>query len=354
MLCKRTLFTYGCAIASVIIAITLYVDSMQKNSNFYKAQQIYHALDTYRITYDIDARSVDPTHSTTPQPIKGVNKCIQQLSTFVAKQEPVRLLLVGFPFKLPNHEKKTLGDLPDMAERRSLEYLQKALDSIRGVYAPGAHLTIFCDGVAFAEFFGVSQRNVAAYENALQRLATDLPDIKLYTSTDWMRDHKLNRINEINMILDSYPPSNQEIQTCVQPVFAVARKRFALELDYAAGRKILEQQTLDFVVFGILAREARMRNYITQQFPANQFLRLTVHFSSDISKKFGIKVSPSSDITPYHGVLVEEEDGAWSIQFKKDIDTRNYALVSKIVNGVDCKYFRRVHSTRTPLSTTKV
>ncbi len=301
---------------------------------------IYNILDKHRITYDIDAHSVDPTSDITSKPITGITECIQQISAFVVNEKPINMLAVGFPFKSPNHEKKTIGDLPDMAERKSFEYLQDMLNEMKAVYAPGVCLTVFCDGIPFAEFLGVSPQHVVAYEKALQQLVADLPDIKLITSAELMYKHALEHFNDINTMIDVYGPTNDVRKAAQSPVFGVARKRFALEFDYDAGRKMLQQQTLDDVVGGILARETRLRNYISEHFPATQFLRLTAHFSSDVSKKFGIKYSPNSDVTPYHGVCVEE-DGLWSIRFKKDVDLKNYVLVSKEVNGINCPYFKR-------------
>jgi len=338
--CYRTYVVYTALF--VTGALCFYLFKHKKNTVLHKAEQIYNVLDQYRITYDIDARSVDPTHDTTPKPITGTHECVQQIARFVAQEKPINMLVVSFPFKSRNHEKKTVGDLPDMAERKSLEYMQEILEKIKTVYQPGAQLTVFCDGIAFAQFLDISQPMVLAYEKTLKQLGADLPNITFYTSTDFMHDHKLTQLDDINTVIDACDPGNAALQASIKPVVGIARKRFALEFDYHDGEKILAHQTLDEIVFGILQRENRLRTYLSKAFPAEQFLRLTVHFSGDVSKKFGVKLSPDSDITPYHGVLVEDkEPNAWSIQFKKDVDPTKYTLVTKTINGVNCPFFKR-------------
>ncbi len=324
--------------------LTLFVNHWGDVQNLmnkkHTAEHVYNVLDKHRITYDIDAHSVDPTASTTPKPISGVTECIEQINSFVAKNKPINMLTVGFPFKSPNHEKKTIGDLPDMAERKSFEYLQSMLNEIKEVYAPGAYLTVFCDGVQFAEFLGVPLEQVVEYEQTLQTLVSDLPNIRLLTSQEIMQLHDLGRPYNINTMIDNHEPATTNFKASEAPVFGVARKRFALEFDYAEGGKLLEEKTLDNRVAGILTREERLRSYISKNFSPDQFLRLTAHFSGDVSKKIGIKYAPDADVTPYHGVCIED-DNSWTIKFKKDVDMEKYVLTSKEINGVSCPYFKR-------------
>jgi pyoverdine/dityrosine biosynthesis protein Dit1 len=329
------------AICFAVGALAIYLFQFQKNTAMGRAKQIYEILDKYRITYDLNAHAVDPTFDTTPQPVIGVSECIQNIAKLITENRPLNLFNVGFPFKSINHEQKTFGDLPDMAERKALEYLQGILDALKVVYAPGAQMTIFCDGIAFAEFSGIPQKNVFAYENAMKRIAADLPDIKLFTSDEIMKKHNLSSPDDINTLFDSYGPGKEGFKDLKDPDVVVTRKRMAIEFDYEAGRKILETQSLDNIAVRLSAREECMRNYLGKNFPADQFLRLSMGFSADVSKKLGLRFSPDSEIKPNHGVLVEEKDNSWSIQFKKDIDMNDYVLMTKKINGVDCQYVRR-------------
>lgn len=302
---------------------------------------VYNVLDHYRILYDIDKHSVEPTSDTTPQVAQGTDQCLRNLAYFVTNNLPITMLLVGFPFKSANHEKKTVGPLPDMAERKSLEYLQGIINEMKSIYIPGAKIIIFCDGIFFAEFFDIPFTDVIAYEKALRSLIADLSDISLITSEDMLKTNKLTSLTDINKLIDQYPPSNEQFKAFTKNIPETALKRFALELDYPQGRLLLKKHTLKEIAFRLLARETRLRAYIAKTFPSPEFFRLTVHFSPDLSKKFGIRLSPISDITPYHGVLVQEND-SWSIRLKKDVDKQKYDLRSMVINGVRCWYFKRI------------
>ena len=301
---------------------------------------IYQILAQYRIPYDIDTHSVDPTAAPSTAPIKGEEICLQNLSYFVSAHRPIHMLLVGFPFKSRNHEKKTVGPLPDMAERKSLEYLRNVLNEIKAHYEPGATLLIFCDGIFFAEFFGVAQEEVLKYEQSLKLLAADLTDIKIFSTEDMLKAHKLSTIDQLIQLIDTFEPSDAQFSSRLNEIPQTAIKRFELELDHAGGRALLKKHALADLVTNLLAREMRLRSYLTKEFPSPEFFRLTVHFSPDESKKFGIKLSPTSDITPYHGVLVEEKDGSWKISFKKDVDMHQYHLVYRDINAIPCGYFK--------------
>lgn len=309
----------------------------------HQAQKIFTILEHHAIKFDIDAHSMDPHAAVSEQILSGQQAFIHQLYGFTKNSTPINMLLVGFPFKSINQDKKVIGKLPDMAERKSMEYLQAILDEIKTVYAPGCHITIFCDGIEFAEFFEIPFADVIEYEKALQTLISDLPDISLYTASDLLDDRRFTKLENSNTMIDTYPPTNEIFKQSVSPhVVEIAKKRFALDLDCKKGKEILKHKTVDEIIFGILARQARMRNFISEAFPEANSIRLTVHLSPDMSKKFGIKVSPSSSVLPYHGVCVLEKDGFWSIQFKKDVDLNHYALTSNTINGVNCPYFERI------------
>ena len=61
----------------------------------------------------------------------------------------IELVLPAFPFKSPNSQDKVLGTLPDKAEEVSLALLQGMCDAIKGMYEPGAQLTIVSDGIVY-------------------------------------------------------------------------------------------------------------------------------------------------------------------------------------------------------------
>jgi L-tyrosine isonitrile synthase len=281
--------------------------------------------------------------------IVGQKEFIQHLAQFIERNEPIQMLLPGFPFKSANHEKKVLGALPDMAERKSLVYLQEIANQIEQVYVPGIHITIFCDGIVFGELLGISEQVIQDYERALEKLCQDLPSLTVVTTQKLQQKLRLKKVLEVSAYLDQFSPSNAEMKaqlasnSKVQDSFHNLQARLALEFDHSQGYKALRQYSngLSEVAFLLMAREARLRTAMKELFPHQQFVRLTVHPSQDISQKFGIKLSPDSSITPYHGVCVDEGNGHWTIQFSKDVSRSDYQEVTQVIHGVACHYLKR-------------
>jgi pyoverdine/dityrosine biosynthesis protein Dit1 len=67
----------------------------------------------------------------------------------VARKEPIRMLLPGFPFKSPNTRDKVLGVLPDLGEELALKHLDGLCEQIKEVYEYGAECHITSDGLVY-------------------------------------------------------------------------------------------------------------------------------------------------------------------------------------------------------------
>lgn len=234
---KKVIFGVLILLGLAIVGIILYKDAYAKKM----AREIYRIIDHYRITYDIDKRGVDQATDRQPQHFTGIEQSTQNLLHFIKKNQPIRMLMVGFPFKSANLEKKVIGNLPDMAERKSLEYLQEMLNKIKAVYSPGAHIIIFCDGIPFAEFLGIPLENVIDYENHLKTIARDLPDISFITSENMTKEHNLKSAQEIIEYIDGFSPNDEEYKKELKSVPDTALKRIGLELDHPKGRLLIKK-----------------------------------------------------------------------------------------------------------------
>lgn len=319
------------------------------------SQKIIDVLERYRIQTDIDKESIGLSSGQfspekPPENPIGYDALAAKIQLFVDAKQKLRLFMVSFPFKSSNCEKKVLAQGVDLAERKSLEYLYQCVKALKAVYPYGVELIIFCDGIPFAEYRVVSDTEVKKYEADLKTLTEDMPEITLITSGDIEKKIAATNPREICQRIDTFGPSDvdafQQIETDpkVRESYTTLLERFKLEFDSKKGRDFLAKKGgLDVVIKNLIAREMRMRNFIEALFPPSTYVRLTVHYSTDVSKKFGIRLSPTSLIMPYHGVLVEEMSGAWSIQFKKDIDLQHYEEASLMVNGLPCRYMRPRH-----------
>jgi Pyoverdine/dityrosine biosynthesis protein len=88
----------------------------------------------------------------------------------LARNEPVQLTLVGFPFKVPNPLKVGGRAIPDLAEVGALMTLEQLHLDVQRVYAPGIEVVILHDGAYIANAFGVPRRETYEYTRYFQRL----------------------------------------------------------------------------------------------------------------------------------------------------------------------------------------
>jgi pyoverdine/dityrosine biosynthesis protein Dit1 len=94
---------------------------------------------------------------------------LKRIDYFTSKNQPIQFTILGFPFKIPV-PLKTNRILPDMGEVLSLLRLKTIADIIKGIYPPGAKITIFTEGV-FGQSVGVSEKEAVAYREFLKDLA---------------------------------------------------------------------------------------------------------------------------------------------------------------------------------------
>ena len=97
-------------------------------------------------------------------------KMLDTLRSFVAKQDPINMVVPAYPFKSPNHESKVLGPDPDVGERMSLQHLNSIGARIQQIYAPGGHVTVVSDGLCYNDLLGVSDEEVFDYAKGLHHI----------------------------------------------------------------------------------------------------------------------------------------------------------------------------------------
>lgn len=94
-----------------------------------------------------------------------VARHVDRVAARVARNAPIQLTLVGFPFKVPNPLKVGPRTLPDLAEVAALRTLERLHRDVRDVYAPGIEVVILHDGTHIAEAFGVPLREAREYSD---------------------------------------------------------------------------------------------------------------------------------------------------------------------------------------------
>ena len=303
---------------------------------------LYRVFDCYQLRQDIDAACVGLSRPGA-RFVKGVAEFKKKLKKAVSSGRKLQLFLVGFPFKSRNHQDKVLSGKVDMAEYNTLKFLNEFLVQICKHYKLGAHLTILLDGSAFSDLFGVSLAEMQHYEKDLKKLAACFPNISIVGSQDFA----VKGMNHFLSYLQGFscdPEVQGKQQKDDDPTTKVSlKRRLSLEFadplgqDYLRARKMnveqLEKQlSLRSACFGAFAKKHYYSLY-PEAFP------LSVHFSKDLSKSFGIQLSKGSNLTPWHGVARLEKDGSYKVVYKRDIDLSKYSLFYHNINGVRCAYY---------------
>lgn len=107
--------------------------------------------------------------------IKEKEALENKITMIIKEKKALSLLVLGFPFKSTNHEKKCLSAHVDMAEYLSMVTLQTMVNNINSVY-PNTHCTIISDGLAYhIDEYDPSYENILAYHDEMNNLLQEFP-----------------------------------------------------------------------------------------------------------------------------------------------------------------------------------
>ena len=76
-----------------------------------------------------------------------VHKFLTQIERYIARNEPVCMVLPAFPFKSANKTTKILGPFSDKGEEVALRHLNRFCQGIDEMYMYGARVYIVSDGL---------------------------------------------------------------------------------------------------------------------------------------------------------------------------------------------------------------
>jgi len=300
------------------------------------ASQIYTVMRPYLLDFDIDACMIGVDYKKQDIIEKNEQKLIVKLALLIQNQQKLEFNLLAFPFKSGNKDRHVLGSLPDMAERKSLEYLNSLISNVKKIYA-NSTLSIYTDGLLFNDLFEIPDQKVMEYELGLKKLAVDFPDLTIISFGDLLDKqgvHVQDLRDEIDFKSKQAPLKTQEIM----------RKRIANEINHANHtfsklRPETQEKALDHLCMLVLGRDQGAKDFV-EQFQGKNSIRLSTHYQKDFARKVGIKLSNHSIVTPSNGVLVQEKDGTFLIKFKSQIDPKGYELVTLFINGVPTPFYK--------------
>jgi pyoverdine/dityrosine biosynthesis protein Dit1 len=272
---------------------------------------------------------------------------VDAIQWVVARGEPITMILPAFPGKSPNR-RKTLGVLPDLAEKHALANLAGLCARLGEIYAPGAKLVICSDGYCFSDVVNISDREVKQYLDSLKAYATqhfdgvfgffDLRDEFRYLDDLTSKREELligygDSIEHIKRQCADDPAMGAMYRGITRFLYedAVGTERFCT-LSNTAVQKMSRSNS-----YRVIQRSNAWSRLLERTFPNS--LRLSIHPQFRVSKKIGIRLVECEDVwlTPWHSVAVCE-DGRIVLKKRSEIDETNSVLV--FTNGVPCHFVR--------------
>lgn len=339
--------TTGILACHPLLAEKSHPPQIQSQSHQKTALRIYNKIRPFILRTDINLLSLkgqlqyDEKYSLN-MPIPGADKLQARIAQDVLNKKPIKFLLVGFPFKSQNTKGKTLNGHADLAERKSLEYLQEMLDGVRSVYEPGAEIYILCDGLPYANLLKVSNQTMDLYVENLKSLSKDLPNLHILAPHD-LKEFGVPSPKDFMSRIELLSENKQTIKDKIArnpKGFNTLLNRLKEEFDYPKAQKYLSLNGHPQIALEMMRLEGGLRLVVQELFPPNQYIRLSVHFTPDITEKVGIKLSPDSTLTPYHGVLYVDRRGRWHIAMRQSLLHKDFVLDRTTINGVDCAFMR--------------
>lgn len=259
----------------------------------------------------------------------GVNchKCsayhMPKILDAIENNQPISFVLPAFPGKSPNPE-KVLGELPDHAERLSLQFLGSLCESIKSYYSPGIKIILCSDGRVFSDVVGIKESYVTAYQLELDRLISEmnLKDLSTFNLDDvyedfnfvQMREEVMKRFGQSLEFVKhkikkgADQTSSAEEQEANRMYCGITRFLFedATHAEQTKSRSSVQKESRA-KAYEVIRRSNAWSELIEERFP--DAVRLSIHPQVCGSKKLGIRlIGNESWMTPWHGVAVEVKD----------------------------------------------
>ena len=305
----------------------------QGSSDLSLSKEILQKIFEYRVLIHEEASDEDYQNVS-----EQFNPHIEKVSSAVQVNSPIVMILPAFPGKSPNR-KKTLGAMPDLAEREALAKLHELCKSIEAIYAPGAKVLICSDGYCFADIVHIPDEDILNYSDILKNEIKEKysDTIEFFDLTDAFNHTKdFDLLREELMILYAEPLSSLK-EKCKHEKFANAMfkgiTRFLLE-DYTGlslyddfSRTAIQKQAKKNAT-RVIQRSNAWSRLLENLHP--EAVRLSIHPQFSVSEKIGIRLVESHDnwLTPWHSVAIKLNEKV-VLAKRSDIDEDKYALVFK-------------------------
>jgi pyoverdine/dityrosine biosynthesis protein Dit1 len=261
---------------------------------------------------------------------------IEKILHAIRRRQAVHMILPAFPAKSPNRQ-KTLGPLPDLAEKHALYNLQQLCDRIKTVYLPGAKITICSDGRVFADLVRIPDQDVTGYNRCLREYANsrhkesfgffNLEDaFGKIENYDILREELLILHGESINSLRRRCKEEKEARSMYCGI-----TRFIFE-DYCGIEPFMHQSRTSIqkiarlISYRVIQRSNAWSRLLEKEFP--NAIRLSIHPQYKVSKKIGVFLGNTGNdswLTPWHAAAVKENG---EIVFRKRIEAEKNAMLA--------------------------
>ncbi|HEX5055603.1 MAG TPA: isocyanide synthase family protein [Gammaproteobacteria bacterium] len=248
----------------------------------------------------------------------------------IRTNRPLDLVLPAFPAKSPNRQ-KTLGHLPDLAEKHALQNLQTLCDDIASVYGPGAKVIICSDGRVFADLVCIPDAEVTAYGEYLRNYALtthgdrfsffNLDDAFQQTySYDILREELLILYGESIASLYRRCKEEKEAKAMYLGITRFIFEDYSGIEPFCSGSRTAIQKVARLIAYRVIQRSNAWSRLLEDRFP--DALRLSIHPQFRVSQKIGVYLGDTNGdgwLTPWHSVAVRH-NGKISFSKRKDAE----------------------------------
>lgn len=255
--------------------------------------------------------------------IRGREALTQKITRMMASGDPLHLVLVGYPFKSTNIEKKVISAHVDMGELTGLLTLNHMCQEIEKIYSPGAVLSIYTDGAAYTKPLDVTHEAFEDYQRELAQLLQHFHEhIKLVRIHPDLESQPEPTIDEETK-KDMAAFMEGELDSTRWNLSKSARKRRAKELAEIFAKN-----------------SARFGQAVREHLESTDYIRLSIHPHEDISAKLTVPCIMGSKGTPWHGSpYIDRESGQIKLGKKKDLAKLGYTLQVFNIDGLELSIY---------------
>lgn len=290
-------------------------------------------MNTINKVMDIFGRYRMPDSNISRWSTGGAAALLNRLTPFVDNNREIQFLMLGYPFKSPNHTHKTLGPRPDMAEEVSLRNFRAFGQDIKAVHPPGMKLTILSDGFMFNDIFGVDCYNVDLYHDVVSGMVKDIgAPVDLLTLSDIYPD--VNISTAVDNMVQQFGVNEAEVERRIlfDPNVNWLYRGFIKFMEEELMNRTFSSKHQRYLEAKRKARAMMTRNEVYSNYAETEmpgFIRLSMHATTN-DRKWGFQLVPGNNArhSPWHCALAVSDTGVSTVH-KSDAESLGYTLEYK-------------------------